>query len=129
MSFNIGNQTGGVINNVSGSQRISGGQHGQAASTDTACHALRELRAVVLQAGLDDGKAAAAAAFLDDIDAGLTEPEPDRSRVGRALDELTGLLLSAGALASAGQALAGPLRAIASWVGSWGPAVAQLMGG
>ncbi|MBM6623215.1 hypothetical protein JTF08_16525 [Micrococcaceae bacterium RIT802] len=129
MNFNIGSQTGGVINNVSGNQRVSGGQHGQAVSTDATRHALRELRAAVLQAGLDDGRAAAVAAPLEDIDAELAKPEPDRSKVGRALDELTALLLSAGALASAGQALAGPIRAIASWVGSWGPSVAQLMGG
>ena len=28
MTFNIGSQSGGVVNNVAGNQRVEGGQHG-----------------------------------------------------------------------------------------------------
>ena len=127
MSFNIGNQTGGVINNVAGNQYISGDQRGTAASAAVLREALEQLRAAVGNAGLDDKTSTAATAQLDEIDSTLTEQEPDRPKAGKALDKLAALLVSAGAVATAGQALAGPIQTIASWVGSWGPAVAQLL--
>lgn len=129
MNFNIGQQTGGVINNVSGTQRITGGQHGEVIPVDTARNALLQLHRAVQHAGLDAEQSAAAATSLDVLDAELAKPDPDRSKAGQALDELTSWLLSAGALATAGQALVGPIRAIATWVGSWGPSVAQALGG
>lgn len=127
MSFNIGNQTGGVINNVAGNQRISGGQHGTAVSTSSVREAVQALRAAVDDADLDEATTVALSGHLKDIETEVSAQEPDRSMVGATLDKVAGLLVSAGAVAAAGQSLTGPIRVVASWVGSWGPAVAQLI--
>ncbi|WP_372700039.1 hypothetical protein [Arthrobacter sp. JSM 101049] len=129
MNFNIGQQTGGVINNVSGTQRITGGQHGEVISVDAARHALRELREAIDLMPLKGDQMVAVAEPLQEIDAELAAESPDRSIVRRSLDHLTAMLLSAGALATAGQALVEPLRTLATWVGSWGPSVAAFIGG
>lgn len=127
MSFNISNQTGGVINNVAGNQQIYGDQRGQAIGPNTVREAVRKLRSAVDDAGLDPATSAAVSAGLGEIESEVQAREPDRSRVGEALEKVTGLLTSAGAIAVAGQALIGPIQAVATWVGSWGPAVAHLM--
>ncbi len=59
MTFNIGNQSGGVINNVAGDQHITGGQHGTLVSTEDARRAVGELRRAVTAAGLGEATAAA----------------------------------------------------------------------
>ena len=38
MTFNIGSQTGGVINNVGGDQQVTGGQQGAIAAPDAGKH-------------------------------------------------------------------------------------------
>ncbi|WP_026552440.1 hypothetical protein [Arthrobacter sp. H20] len=127
MSFNIGNQTGGVINNVAGNQRVSGTQHGAAVSTSSVREAVQALRAAVDDADLDEATSVAVSGHLKDIETEVSAQDPDRSMVGTTLDQLAGLLMSAGAVATAGQSLIGPIRLVASWVGSLGPAVAQLL--
>lgn len=127
MSFNIVNQTAGVVNNVAGNQQIYGDQRGEAISTNAVFEAVQQLRQAAETAGLDAGTAAAVSAGLDKIEAEVQADEPDRSRVGTALEKVTRLLTSAGAVAAAGKALIGPIQTVATWVGSWGPAVAQLL--
>ena len=127
MNFNIGNQSGGIVNNVAGNQYNTGGQQGNAVGVQSVRQAVDQLRTAAEGVAPDRHTAAYVREHLDAIDAELTQNEPDRSKVGRSLDNVAGLLLSAGAVATAGQALVAPVQTIATWVGSWGPQVAQLL--
>lgn len=127
MSFNIGSQTGGVINNVTGTQHISGGQQGQAVSDAAARSALVDLQAAVQEVSLPSGPVGTATAQLDEIKATLDSPKPDRSKVGAALEKLAALLIPLGAVTTSGAALIGPIQTLANWVGTWGPSVASLL--
>jgi hypothetical protein len=127
MTFNIGNQSGGVINNVAGDQHITGGQHGTLVSTEDARRALAELRRAVTATGLDEATAAGAHAEVAEMDEALRAGHPDRARFAGALERLTRLLASAGSLASAGVALLGPLHALAGWLGALGAPVLALL--
>jgi hypothetical protein len=118
MTFNIGSQSGGVINNVGGDQHITGGQQGTVITTEQARQALHDLRDALSSAPLDQGTAAAARAEVTEMDAAMRDASPDRSRFAAALNRLTRLLTAAGSLASAGTALAGPLHTLATWVGA-----------
>jgi hypothetical protein len=118
MTFNIGSQSGGVINNVGGDQHIAGGQQGTVITTEQARQALHDLRGALSSAPLDRGTADAARAEVTEMDAAMREASPDRSRFAAALNRLTRVLTAAGSLASAGTALAGPLHILATWVGA-----------
>ena len=126
MSFNIGSQTGGVINNVTGNQRIDGGQRGKAVSINTVRQAVQQIRKGVDSATLAPDTFAIISAALSEIESEVHAQEPNRSKVRESLDKIVGILASAGAIAAAGQALVGPIQSVALWVGSWGPAVAKL---
>ncbi|WP_030434916.1 hypothetical protein [Actinoplanes subtropicus] len=121
MTFNIGNQSGGIFNNVAGNQNIYGGQQ---MHTGPADQALSELRAALARQPLSPTQATAARAAVDEIEAAVSAgPEPDRARGARALERLTRMLASAGSLAAAGASLVGPLRWLATWLG---PAAAHV---
>jgi hypothetical protein len=96
MTFNIGNQTGGVINNVAGDQHISGGQQGVLITTEDARRALAVLRRAVAAAGLDHATEAGADAELSEMDDTIRAERPDRHRFAQALERLTRLLAAAG---------------------------------
>jgi hypothetical protein len=51
----------------------------------------------------------------------------DKARVGTLVEELTGTLKEAGALATAGESLLSPLKTLASWVGPAGLAAIRLL--
>ena len=96
MTFNIGSQSGGVINNVAGDQNITGQQYGTLVTTEDARRALGDLR----QRG-DDGRprratAAAAHAQVAEMDETLRAERPDKPRFAGALERLTRLLSAAG---------------------------------
>src|SRR5690242_2374616 len=111
MTFNIGSQQAGQINNVQGDQHIAGGQHAVFGTDAVARQAVRDLRRALAETTLDRRDGVAARRELDEIDAGLGAARPDRHRAAGALERLTWLLSSAGALATAGAALVEPLRA------------------
>ena len=127
MTFNIGSQTAGVINNVQGDQQITGSQQGVAVTAEDARQALGNLRQAVAGAGLDETTAAQARAHLAELDTTVRAAQPDRSRFARALERLTRLLAAAGPLATAGAALAGPLQALALWLGALGEPILHLL--
>jgi hypothetical protein len=127
MTFNIGSQSGGVINNVAGDQHISGGQHGVLVSTEDARRALGELGHAVAAAGLEGATATRAQAQVTEMGEALHAGNPDRPRFARALERLTRLLTAAGSLASGGAALLGPLHALAGWLGTLGAPVLALL--
>jgi hypothetical protein len=127
VTFNIGNQSGGVINNVAGDQHITGGQYGTLVSTEDARRALADLRRAVDGAGLDEATATRAHAEAAEMGEALRAERPDRPRFAGALERLTRLLSSAGSLASAGMALLGPLHALAGWLGALGAPIVALL--
>jgi hypothetical protein len=123
MTFNIDHQSGGVINNVAGNQRVEGGQHGLQVSREDAASAAATLRDLLARADLsalsDEERTRVhedAAAITEEMAA--PTPSPDKV-VGR-LERLTHVLSAAGAFAGAGAALIGPLSTIASWLGPLG---------
>jgi len=127
MTFNIGSQTAGVINNVQGDQQITGSQHGVVVTAEDARQALGILRQAVASAGLDQTTAAQARAHLAELDTTVRAAQPDRSRFARVLERLTRLLAAAGPLATAGAALAGPLHTLAVWLGALGEPILHLL--
>jgi hypothetical protein len=127
MTFNIGSQSGGVINNVAGDQHITGGQYGTLVSTEDARRAVGDLRRAVTAAGLGEGTDADAHAEVAELDDALRSEQPDRPRFARALERLTRLLAAAGSLASGGAALLGPLHALAGWLGALGAPILGLL--
>jgi hypothetical protein len=126
MTFNIGSQTGGVINNVGRDQHITGGQQG-IVTTEAARQAVRDLMAGLSASALDEKTAQQARSHTDEIDAELGKGEPDRPRVANAVERLTRLLTSAGSLVTAGAALVGPLQTLAGWLGELGTPVLQML--
>jgi enamine deaminase RidA (YjgF/YER057c/UK114 family) len=127
MTFNIGSQTGAVVNNVGGDQHISGGQHGTMTTEAHARQALASLRRAVATAGLDETTAVQAGVQLTEMDTEMSAARPDRPRFARALERLTRLLVSAGSLAAAGGALLAPLHTLAAWLGAAGQPILALL--
>ncbi len=127
MTFNIGSQTGGVINNIQGDQHITGGQHGKLVTAEEVRQALGNLRRAVAEAGLDERTTATAHAQLTEMDAAMRAARPDRPRFAQALERLTRLFVAAGSLSSAGAALIGPVQALAQWLGGLGEPILHLL--
>ncbi len=127
MTFNIGEQHAGIVNNVGGNQSIQHGQHVYEAPDPQ--ELVRELRQQMARVGLPTQIAADAQARVDELESDLAAARPDRAAVASRLNRLTQILLSAGALASAGHALTRPLAALASWLGDLGTPIMQAIGG
>jgi hypothetical protein len=127
MTFNIGNQSAGNINNVARDQHITGGQHGVLVTPEAAGQAVIDLRAGLRTTPLDEETAADAEAEVTQIETGIQEPHPDRPRVARSLERLTRLLLAAGSLATAGSSLLQPLHTLAGWLGTLGAPILHLL--
>jgi len=127
MTFNIGGQNAGIINNVAGDQHITGQQHGTLVTTEDARRVLGDLRGAVTTAGLGTDTAVDADAHVAEMDAALQPGQPDKPRFARALERLTQLLAAAGSLASGGAALLGPLHALAGWLGALGGPILALL--
>jgi hypothetical protein len=126
--FNIGSQQAGVINNVAGDQRISGGQHGTASFGVTeALEQLDRLRVEIQRLELPEAERGQALGAIDAAQAELREPEPDRRRTAGHLERLVGILRQTGALLTAGAAVVGPLQSLAAFLGPFGASLAALL--
>ena len=123
MTFNIGNQNAGTINNVEGDQHVHGGQSGVAhvAQGLEALENLRSLMRSIPNVAADP----VATTQVQAIDEALRRPEPDQRAAASALERLTQRLKTVGALAGAGAALAKPSGQLAIWLG---PAAAAVIG-
>ncbi|MFI0508466.1 hypothetical protein ACH3Y9_04535 [Streptomyces sp. WSLK1-5] len=130
MAFNIGNQQGGVVNNVAGNQTVHGGQSAEFTAGGQEVRGLvRDLRASIEQTPLPPAIEPEIRAELDSLDHEVARPEPDREAVAGRLGRITRLLSSAGALATAGTALIGPLGALAGWLGALGQPILRAIAG
>lgn len=124
----IGSQQGGVINNVTGDQHISGGQHGAVgAGLADARSALEQLRREVDRAALPPSSGREAQAHIEAAGRELARPEPDQQAVAARLTRLAKVLSSVGALASAGTVLGAPLITLAGWLGALGAPILRLI--
>lgn len=127
MTFNIGSQTGGNINNVIGDQHITGGQQATVVTSDAVRQAVRDLRQGLTTTPLSAATAAEVSAEVEKIETEVQAPQPDRPRAAFSLERLTRLLVATGSLATAGATLVGPLQTLASWLGTLGEPILRLL--
>jgi hypothetical protein len=127
MTFSIGNQTAGNINNVAGDQRITGGQQGIVVTSEAVRQAVRDLREALATTPLGEATAAEVRDQVEAIAAEVQTPQPDRPRAASSLERLTRLLVATGSLATAGAALVSPLQTLASWLGTLGEPILRLL--
>lgn len=122
MVFNIGSQHAEQINNVAGNQwnQVTIGD-------EEARRQVRSLRAALERAGLPADVEPGAWAYLHDVETEMQRPAPRKVVVARGLKKLTDVVLSAGALANAGAAVAGPLGAVAGWLGGLGKPILDVL--
>lgn len=62
---------------------------------------------------------------LEAVEQELSSPAPDHGRVLQGLERVTAVLRATGSLAAAGEPLAGPIGAIAAWLGPIGAELAR----
>jgi hypothetical protein len=124
VAINVGNQQAGQINNVEGTQHLSGGhQQFIAVSSAEARAAAQTLSAVLRDLRVSDGLRQDA----DALQRELAAAEPDRARVAGRLERMTGELRRLGALAGAGASLIAPLTTLGRWLGPAGAALLSLL--
>lgn len=128
MTFNIGQQQAGTINNVSGNQQITGGQTGVWLSAADLEATVSALRAALTAADLPAPVARAAAREVAEVEASVRAGEPDRPRAAGALERLCRLLTSVGSVVGPAAALVTPISTLAHWLGPLGLAALRLMG-
>jgi hypothetical protein len=128
VTFNIGNQHGGIVNNVARDQTIHGDQRGAMVLDVARGRALlAELRREVQAAPLPAGDRVSALGDIEACDRALDDPDPDPHSIGDRLGALTRVVLAAGAVASAGTGIGAALGALAAWLGPVGEAVRRML--
>jgi hypothetical protein len=129
MGFQVNNPQARTINMVEGQQTNITGTHANVTIAQQMQPELSQLRAVLDRlANLPPGASAAAAQELDGAEAAVSRPEPDRREFAERLGRLTDVLARAGALATTGQALSGPLIDLAHKLGHLGQPILRALG-
>jgi hypothetical protein len=126
MTFHIGSQQGGVINNVQGDQIIHGGQT-TIGSPPEALVVLQRVRQEIEGTGISGRSKTAADKELDSIERQLHRREPDKPTIGASLARLTKVLASAGTLMTGGTTLLNGITALATWLGTFGARALDLI--
>jgi hypothetical protein len=128
VTFNIGNQHAGVVNNVAGSQAIHGGQHGALAlDVERGRTLLADLRRQVAAASLPDGDRTTALGDIDACERALDGDEPDARSLASRLGAVAQVVVMAGAVVSAATGIGAALAAIATWLGPAGNSIRRLI--
>ena len=127
MTFNIGNQNAGIINNVDGDQHVHGVQVGSA-------HVAQGLAAVEALRAVAEGLPGVAGDPVAMRELGQLEQAVRDDGTGAAgaapiLERLARRLSAIGAFAGAGTALVEPIRALAAWLGPAAQSVLSVLGG
>jgi hypothetical protein len=118
-----GNQNAGVINNVGGDQVNYGDTRGSIGEIRQELADVATIRELLKTVPLTESDRAATKDAVDRLEGELKKPEPDKSKAAGALEDLTGILKAAGALAGAGLALIDPIGSIAVAIGGAAGAV------
>ncbi len=126
MTFNIGKQEAGTINNVAGNQSIGGDQIGVLSNAD-ALDILRSLRAELGASNMPAPASEAGDVELDAAEHELTKDEPRPLVVAEHLERLTKIATAAGAAVTAGSKIGQSLLALARWLGPAGAVLASLL--
>lgn len=126
MTFNIGSQQAGNINNVGRDQVVDGGQHATVVAIDGAREAATDLVLALARVQLPP-VASAARDEAAAIQAEIRQQSPSRQNIAERLKRLTGLLVAAGSIGSAVSSIVTPIRAIAQWLGPLGDRVVPLL--
>ena len=124
VAFNIASQQAGAIYQAAGDQTIA---HGGGTLAVGALGAVSDLRAALESTPMPPAARREVERALEGVQAELASPAPDEAAVGGRVERIVGILGKAGALASAGESLAGPLRSIASFAGVAGAAALRLL--
>lgn len=127
MTFNIGQQSAGVVNNVAGNQTVHGGQYGAVLVPREVTQALVDLRTAVESAMMPLRTATAAQAEFEAAERAVQQPQPDQEKAAGALERFTRFLVSAGPLAVAAAAFVGPLETLGRWLGPLGAHLLSLL--
>lgn len=122
MTFHIGSQDAHVINNVARDQ-----WNEVALTDDDAREQIRQLRRALEGAGLPPALSQDARGHLDQAEVEIRRGPDSKPAASQRLKELTEVLGSAGALATAGGALLGPLGALAGWLGGLGKPIYDIL--
>lgn len=124
MTFNIGNQSGGVINNVAGHQTVYGGQSGSATSIDHARRAANDLVRGARDGGFASPDTRVAAERIRDE---MRQSRPDQSKIAQWLERLTRGITAAGTWAKVGASVVVSIKTLAAWLGPLGATVIGLV--
>jgi hypothetical protein len=126
MIFNIGNQSGGVINNVARDQIISGSQSGVGRVTLVeARNAADVLQSLLRSVDLPAPDREELDGNLVDVNRELAKSHPDQCKVAHRLTDIVHRIIDAGSLIGATKEIVGTLNTIAQWLG---PAGSHLLG-
>jgi hypothetical protein len=126
VAFNIGKQQAGVINNVAGNQTIQGDQRASVTIDGTEGRLLlARLRDEVRAGDLAAATRATVERELDACDGELGRPQPNPISLRDRLAKVAQVLVSAGAIVSAGTGLGAALAALAGWLGRLGEPIQQ----
>ncbi len=123
-TFNIGSQQAGAIYQAGGDQTI---HHGDGTLSVEALDAAAELQTALAATPMPESSRQEAQQVLEAVETELKAPAPDEGAVASGVERIIDVLGQAGALASAGEALAAPLRSIASFAGAAGAAALRLL--
>jgi hypothetical protein len=126
LTFNIGNQSGGVINNVGRDQIISGSQSGVGQVTLVeARHAAELLQRLLRSADLPAPIQQELDGDIGQVTAELAKPHPDQPLVESKLTRIAHRIIDAGSVIGASKEIFGALTTLAQWLA---PAGAHLLG-
>lgn len=125
---------GDVRNTISGTvhgdvQQAGRDVHSIKVATDAldALVAAGQLRAALSSLDLAPAARQSADEELAHVERELSAPDPDRGEVARRLERFTAVVKAAGGLVATGTALAGPIGAIAGWLGPVGAGLLRLV--
>lgn len=124
MTFNIGQQSAGVINNVAGDQIVSGSQSGNVTLAQ-ARDAAEGLQSLLGSAALPQPIRQELNGAVAEVSRELASPQPDRTLVAHRLTRIVQRVISASSLIGSTKEIVGTLTTLTEWLG---PAGAHLLG-
>jgi len=128
MTFNIGSQHAGVVNNVAGDQIVHGGQHGYVMVPPEVIAAVRAVRVHLSDLALDADDHARADADLADLDHRLITGQTSHRDTADRLSRLLTAARQAGAIITGASSVGTAITTIAHWLGPVGTTLLHLLG-
>jgi hypothetical protein len=131
MTFNVGQQVGGVVNNVGGNQVVVGSQSGRgemlAVDLEGARSAVGELQRLLISASTQLAGAPGLASNVDDLATEFAKPNPDKPSIAERVKRLIPALISAGSVIGASKQILSALQTIVQWLGPVGSGLMSML--